>query len=228
MGAKRDPGFFRRNGLSIVWLGLFFVTFMLGQTVFGQLEYNEDQREHGQPEVTFVGYLATPHFLEATMENWESEFLQMFLFIVLTAFLYQKGSAESKKLDEEEPVDRGPRASKNIADAPWAVRRGGFILKIYENSLSLAFLLLFLTSFFLHAAAGARNYNEEQANHGSSEPVTTLQYLGTSRFWFESFQNWQSEFLSVGAMVVLSIWLRQRGSPESKPVDAPHAQTGKE
>ena len=229
MGAKSESaGFFRRNGLSIVWLGLFFVAFLGGQTVFGHHEYNEDQREHGQPEVTFVEYLATPHFLEATMENWESEFLQMFLFIALTAFLYQKGSAESKKLDEDEPVDRDPRASNNTAEAPWPVRRGGFVLKIYENSLSLAFLLLFLAAFFLHAAGGARNYNEEQANHGGSERVTTLQYIGTSRFWFESFQNWQSEFLSVGAMVVLSIWLRQRGSPESKPVDAPHAQTGKD
>ena len=126
--------------------------------------YNEDQREHSQPEVTFVGYLATPHFLEATMENWESEFLQMFLFIVLTAFLYQKGSAESKKLDEEEPVDRGPRASKNIADAPWRGQKGWLRSENLRKLIELAFLLLFLTSFFLHAAAGARNYNEEQAN----------------------------------------------------------------
>jgi hypothetical protein len=93
--------------------------------------------------------------------------------------------------------------------------------------LSLAFLLLFLACFFLHAAGGARHYNQKQAKHGGSERVTTLQYIGTSRFWFESFQNWQSEFLSVGAMVILSIWLRQRGSPESKPVDAPHGKTGK-
>jgi hypothetical protein len=225
--SKSKRGFLHRNGLSIVWIGLFFLTFMAGQTIFGQHEYNEDQREHGKPEVTFVDYLTTPHFVEATMENWESEFLQMFLFIILTAFLYQKGSAESKKLDEEEAVDRDPRASKNKADAPWPVRKGGVILKFYENSLSLAFLTLFLASFFLHAAAGARNYNEEQADHGRNENVTTLQYIGTSRFWFESLQNWQSEFLSVGAMVLLSIWLRQRGSPESKPVDAPHAETGK-
>ncbi len=217
----------RENGLSIVWLGLFFVTLMFGQTVVGHREYNSDQREHGRAEVSYVEYLGTAHFVEATMENWESEFLQMFLFIVLTAVLYQKGSAESKKLDEEEEVDRDPRDSKHKRDAPWPVRRGGLVLKLYENSLSLAFLLLFLASLFAHAAGGAREYNQDQAEHGGGERVTTLQYMATSRFWFESLQNWQSEFLAVGLMVVLTIWLRQKGSPESKPVDAPHSQTGK-
>jgi hypothetical protein len=219
---------FRENGLSIVWLGLFFVTFIVGQTASGYLHYNEDQRDHRQPEVSYVEYLKTPHFVEATMENWESEFLQMFLFITLTSFLYQKGSSESKKLDEKEAVDRDPRESKDKKDAPFPVRKGGLILKLYEYSLSLAFLILFLICFFLHAAGGAREYNEEQLEHGSREAVSTLGYILTSRFWFESLQNWQSEFLAVGLMVVLSIWLRQRGSPESKPVDAPHSQTGKE
>ena len=217
----------RENGLSIVWFGLFFSTFIVGQIVSGRLEYNNDQRDHGHPQVGYTEYLSTPHFVEATMENWESEFLQMFLFVALTAFLYQKGSAESKKLDEKEPVDRDPRKSKNKKDAPWPVRKGGVVLKLYENSLSLAFLLLFIICFFLHAAGGAREYNQNQAEHGSAEQVSTIQYLATSRFWFESFQNWQSEFLAVGCMVVLSIWLRQRGSPESKPVDSPHSETGK-
>jgi succinate dehydrogenase hydrophobic anchor subunit len=217
----------RENGLSIVWLGLFFFTLVLGQTLTGHREYNSDQKEHGRPEATYVEYLGTGHFVEATMENWESEFLQMFLFVVLTAFLYQKGSAESKKIDEEEEVDRDPRQSKNKPDAPWPVRKGGLVLRLYENSLSLAFLILFLAAFLLHAAGGAREYNQDQAEHGQPERVTTLQYMGTSRFWFESLQNWQSEFLAVGLMVVLSIWLRQKGSPESKPVDAPHSQTGK-
>jgi hypothetical protein len=218
----------RENGLSIVWLGLFFFAFIIGQIVSGRLTYNEDQKEHQQPEVGYVEYLSTPHFVEATMENWESEFLQMFLFIALTAFLYQKGSAESKKLDQEEAVDRDPRQSKNKKSAPWPVRKGGVALKLYSYSLSLAFLLLFLICFFLHAAGGAREYNQEQVEHGSNERVSMIQYLLTSRFWFESFQNWQSEFLAVAAMVLLSIWLRQKGSPESKPVDAPHSQTGKD
>jgi hypothetical protein len=219
---------FRENGLSIIWLGLFFLSFIFGQFIFGHREYNNDQRDHNRPEVGYVEYLRSPHFLEATMENWESEFLQMFLFIALTSFLYQKGSAESKKLDEEESVDRDPRKSRHKKDAPWPVRKGGLWLTLYEYSLSIAFLLLFLISLFLHAAGGAGEYNQEQLEHGSTEQVTTLGYMMTSRFWFESFQNWQSEFLSVGAMVVLTIFLRQRGSPESKPVDAPHSQTGKD
>lgn len=218
----------RDNGLAIVWLGLFFVTLIFGQSTAGHHEYNNDQREHNRPEITYAEYLQSAHFVEATMENWESEFLQMFLFIVLTTFLYQKGSAESKNPEEEEEVDRDPRKSKHKKNAPWPVRQGGLILKLYENSLSLAFLVLFLISLLLHAAGGAREYNQDQAEHGSSERVTMLQYMATSRFWFESFQNWQSEFLAVGMMVVLSIWLRQRGSPESKPVDAPHSQTGKD
>ena len=217
----------RENGLAIVWLGLFFVTLIFGQSFVGQRDYNSDQREHGRPEVTYAEYVTSAHFVEATMENWESEFLQMFLFVALTAFLYQRGSAESKKIDEEEEVDRDPRQSQNKQDAPWPVRKGGFILTLYSYSLSLAFFLLFVGAFLLHAAGGAREYNQEQAEHGSPERVTTAQYIGTSRFWFESLQNWQSEFLAVGLMVVLSIWLRQKGSPESKPVDAPHSQTGK-
>jgi hypothetical protein len=214
----------RQNGLSIV-LTVLFLLFLVGQAVVGLYEYNDEQLQHGGATVAFVSYLGTSHFLEATMENWESEFLQMFAFVVLTAFLYQKGSAESKKLDEEEPVDRDPRKSRNKKDAPWPVRKGGWILTIYEYSLSLAFLLVFLLSFTLHAVGGAREYNESQREHGHYEEVTTLGYMGTSRFWFESLQNWQSEFLAVGAMVVLSIFLRQRGSPESKPVDTPHSET---
>ncbi|HEV7905887.1 MAG TPA: DUF6766 family protein [Pyrinomonadaceae bacterium] len=219
--------FFRNNGLSLVLFVLFFFTLIVGQSIVGQREYNNDQQEHGQPAIGYAAYLATPHFLEATMENWESEFLQMFLFIVLTIFLYQKGSAESKDPDKEEEVDRDPRHSRNKKGVPWPVRRGGFILKIYENSLSLAFLLMFLITLWLHAVGGAGEYNEEQIAHGhASEQVSSITYMATSRFWFESLQNWQSEFFSIGLMVLLTVWLRQKGSPESKPVDAPHDQTG--
>jgi hypothetical protein len=215
----------RNNGLSIV-LTLLFLLFLVGQAVAGMYEYNDEQQEHGQPTVDFAGYLNTSHFVEATTENWESEFLQMFFFVVLTACLFQKGSAESKDPDKEEPVDRDPRKTRKKKNAPWPVRKGGWALTVYEYSLSLAFLLLFLMSFTLHAVSGAREYNESEREHGRYEQVTTLQYMGTPRFWFESLQNWQSEFLAVGAMVVFSIFLRQRGSPESKPVDTPHSETG--
>jgi hypothetical protein len=215
---------FRENGLSIVLI-LLFLTFWVGQSIAGHREHNSEQREHGQPEVTFASYLRSAHFWEATAENWESEFFQMFGYVILTAMLYQKGSAESKKLDEHEPVDREPRASRRKKNVPWPVRRGGIVLKIYEYSLSLAFLLLFLTSIVLHAVSGAAEYNEEQSLHGQLSHLSVLQYAGTSRFWFESLQNWQSEFLAIASMVLLSIFLRQRGSPESKPVDSPHYET---
>ena len=217
----------RENGLSIV-LGLSFLLFLAGQAIAGMYEYNDEQQDHGQPTVEFFEYLTSSHFLEATMENWESEFLQMFAFVVLTAVLFQKGSAESRKLDGLEPVARDPRESRKKKNAPWPVRKGGVVLALYEHSLSLAFLLLFLTSFTLHAVGGAAEYNLSQQEHGSSERVSAIEYIETPRFWFESFQNWQSEFLAVGAMVVLSIFLRQRGSPESKPVDSPHSETGGE
>jgi hypothetical protein len=215
---------FRENGLSIVLVSA-FLAFWIGQSIAGHREYSEEQRQHGEPETAYRAYLGSAHFWEATTENWESEFLQIFFYVVLTAFLFQKGSAESKKLDEPEPVDRDPRASRDRADAPWPVRRGGVALTLYEHSLSLAFLLLFLMAIALHAVSGASDYNQEQAEHGQP-PVSALQYATTSRFWFESFQNWQSEFLSIALVVVLSIFLRQRGSPESKPVDSPHSETG--
>jgi hypothetical protein len=205
---------------------LFSVT---GQAIAGNMEYNEDQQEHGEQGAGMVEYLGTGHFIEAIFENWESEFLQMGMYIVLTIFLRQKGSSESKKLEGEEPVDADPRDPKERKKkgAPGPVKQGGFILKVYENSLSITFFALFFMSFALHAVGGAEDYNQEQLAHGG-QTVTTLGYLGTSRMWFESFQNWQSEFMAIGAIVVLSIFLRQKGSPESKPVAAPHFETGSE
>ncbi len=217
--------FFHNNGLSIVLFGLFFFSFV-GQYLTGHKEYNDDQREHNQPTVGYVEYLGEGHFIEATFENWESEFLQMGMYVVLTIFLFQKGSSESKTPDTTSRVDVIPEKSLLDRDAPAPVRRGGLALKLYQNSLSIVLFSLFAISFALHAVGGAKVYNEEQAEHGETEKVSAIEYVETSRFWFESFQNWQSEFLSMGAMVVLSIFLRQKGSPESKPVDSPHSETG--
>jgi hypothetical protein len=217
---------FHRNGLSIVLFG-FFILFEVGLSIVGQRQYNQEQFQHGQPPVGYLAYMTSASFIEATMENWESEFLQMFAFVVLTAFLYQQGSAESRKLDEPEAVGRDPRLADQKDEAPWPVRKGGLVLKLYENSLSLGLFLLFATSFALHILAGARKYSLQELAHGG-HPVTAVQYVGTAQFWFESLQNWQSEFFSIGMMVVLSIVLRQRGSPESKPVDSPHRKTGHE
>ena len=209
--------FFRNHGLSIVTLGLFFITFLVGQVVSGRGEYNDEREKHGQPDVGYVEYLKSAHFGEATAENWESEFFQMFVFVLATAFLYQKGSAESK--DPRKKHEH--KASEPRPDSPWPVRRGGWVLRLYEHSLSAALFFLFVIAFAWHAIAGRRLYNEERVLDGEL-PVTLANYLGSSRFWFESFQNWQSEFLSIGAMVLLSIWLREVNSPESKEVETPH------
>jgi hypothetical protein len=215
----------RENGLSIV-IALMFVAALAGQAASGRRAYNDEQREHGDEPVALGEYLRTGHFLEATAENWESEFLQMFVYVLLTAVLHQKGSSESRKLDAENPQDRDPREHRRRPLAPRVVRKGGELaLRLYENSLSLVFLLLFLVSIVLHARGGLEEHNARQRAHGAP-PVTMGEFAGDPEFWFQSLQNWQSEFLALLAMVVLSIWLRQRRSPESKPVDAPHSETG--
>ena len=217
--------FLRNNGLSVVLFALFLLM-LAGQSLVGLVVQNNELQEHGQPAVSYLDYLGSGAFLEVTMENWESEFFQMSVYVIFTVFLFQKGSSESKSPDaRKEEVDRDPRLSAHSKDVPWPVRKGGWQLKLYEHSLSLAFLVLFLICFLLHAVGGMHEYNEERGLHGEAA-VTLLGYLRSAQFWFESLQNWQSEFLAIWCMVVFSIFLRQRGSPESKPVDAPHAQTG--
>jgi hypothetical protein len=219
---KKDHSFLYKNSLTIV-LAVFFAISFAGQVFTGLKEYNEERSEFHQPPVALAQYLLSGHFYESTFENWESEFLQMGMYVLLTVWLRQKGSSESKDLDKEEEVDREPDPNKS--DAPWPVRKGGTILWFYKNSLSIAFIILFIISFFLHAAGSFRNYNEEQLFQGKTT-VPFIDFMKHSRFWFESFQNWQSEFVAVISIVVLSIYLRQLGSPESKPVDASYSETG--
>jgi hypothetical protein len=206
----------RNHGLSLALLAFFLVTLCGGQFLTGLREYNAERAERNLPPVDAAGYWRSPHFLEATAENWESEFFQMFVYVTLTVFLFQKGSAESN--DPDNPRTPEPRLTKR---SPWAARRGGWVRKVYEHSLSLALAGLFLVSFIIHAISGARLRNEEAAALGQA-PQSVGEYLGTSRFWFESFQNWQSEFLAIGAMVILTVFLREKNSPESKPVNTPH------
>ena len=226
MSAKDDgvKHLLRDNGLSLVMFG-FFALFLVAQSITGFNVYNDDQREHGEATINYPEYLRTGHFVEATFENWESEYLQMGAYVLVTVFLFQRGSSESKDPDKEESVDEDPRQAQDREGIPWPVRAGGLALKCYEYSLSIALLLLFLFSFILHAIGGAREYSQEQLAHGG-HAVSTWEFLHTSEFWFQSFQNWQSEFLAVFSLVVLSVFLRQRGSPESKPVAAPHHETG--
>jgi hypothetical protein len=215
----------RNNNLSIVLVLLFAVS-LVGHAIAGWKAHNAEQRQHRQPEIALSEFLWSAEFGETVFENWESEFLQMAFYVILTVFLYQRGSAESKKHDGTDEVDEDPTAHRDNPEAPGPVRAGGWRLMLYRNSLSLALVLLFLISFIGHAATGARKYSDEQRLHGQSGEVSVVSYMQTPVFWYESFQNWQSEFLAVLAIVVLSIWLRQWGSPESKPVHAPNSQTG--
>jgi hypothetical protein len=213
----------RDNALSLTMFGLFLV-FLVAQSFAGFRSNNNDNQEHGQPRESYTEYLASGAFVEATFENWESEFLQMGVYVLFTAWLIQRGSPESKNPGGEES-DADPRAERDNPDAPGPVRRGGLALTLYEHSLSTALFALFLLSFVLHALGGHAEYNQQQLEHGQAA-VSLWGFVTSSEFWFQSMQNWQSEFLAVGALAVLGIFLRQRGSPESKPVAAPHAQTG--
>ena len=206
--------FFYRNSLSIVLI-ILTVIFLTAQFFTGWKTENKELAEQGEALLNFSQYLQSGHFIETTFENWESEFLQMMLYVVLTVKLRQKGSSESKSLEDEEDVDKEPVAHPK---APWPVKKGGIWLRIYQHSLSIAFAVLFLLSFGLHFFGSLKDHNSEQIINGQP-PVSAGEYVTESRFWFESFQNWQSEFLAVASIVLLSIWLREKGSPESKPVD---------
>jgi hypothetical protein len=218
------PPVLHNNGLLWACLGLFAV-FFVGMVVSGAATYNQEQQEHGsQAQVSVLGYLTTGDFVEATFENWESEFFQMGMYIVLTAFLFQKGSSESKPISKSAPQDQDPRDAPVTQRTPWPVRKGGWVLGVYEHSLAIAFFVLFFVSWALHAVGGVKAFNEEQVQHGQAA-ISVWRYITTSQFWFESMQNWQSEFVAVAAIVGLSIFLRQRGSAESKPVAEPHRHT---
>ncbi|MGG1922614.1 DUF6766 family protein [Chryseobacterium sp.] len=212
--------FLYRNSLSIVLITLMII-FLAGQFFMGWKTENKELIENGQPVLKIGEYIHSGHFIQATFENWESEFLQMMLYVLLTISLRQKGSSESKSMTEEEDVDKEPVPHPK---APWPVKKGGIWLQLYKHSLSIAFALLFLASFILHFYGSLKDFNDEQMMK-SKPAVTAFQYISESRFWFESFQNWQSEFLAVASLVLLSIWLREKGSPESKPVDMPHDET---
>jgi hypothetical protein len=212
----------KNNSLSLV----FFILFLLslgGQAVTGLKQHNQEMEEEGGQQLNMGQYFTSGHFLQSTFENWESEFLQMALFVILTMFLYQKGSSESKDPEKEEEVDREPNPRRR--NAPWPVKKGGLVLSIYKHSLFYALTIIFILSFLVHWYGSLKDYNEEQIlKHLPTE--TAFQYISNSRMWFESFQNWQSEFLSVFSIIVLSIFLREKGSPQSKPVDAPDSETG--
>ena len=215
----------RNNGLSLALLALFLFS-IVGHSIAGLAHFNEEQQEHCQPPLRFVEYVTSAAFAESVFENWESEFFQMAAYVLLTAILFQRGSAESKDPDASEDVDEDPHRHRSDPDAPYPVKAGGLLLALYQYSLSLALILLFVISFCLHWISSARETCREQLLHNGACPPM-LAHLKSATFWFESFQNWQSEFLSIAVVVILSVFLRHRGSPESKPVHASYKDTGR-
>jgi hypothetical protein len=214
--------FLGRNGLTLVFLLLMLLS-VVGHALTGMRVNNEERAQHGQRPETLAEYVRDDHFVSTLFENWESEFLQMGLFVLLTAYLRQRGAAESRPLDPAEES-----ASKPVprSEQPLPVRKGGLARRVYEHSLSGALLLLFLASFAVHLHSSWKHHLQEQVQHGEPGAATVWEHLASAQFWFESLQNWQSEFLAVVALVVLSIFLREKDSTESKDVEAPHSQTG--
>ncbi len=208
--------FLRDNGLTIT---LVIVTMLCiaGMIASGLRVENDMLAKHGQPPLGVLAYIASGAFLSALFENWESEFLQMSAYVMLTAVLFQRGSAESR--DPDDPGRKGD------AQAEARHEKSPFRTWLYAHSLGLALAALFGLSFILHWLASAAASNQEALLH-NAEIKSALAYLTDAQFWFESFQNWQSEFLSTAVLVVLSIFLRFRGSPESKPVSARNSDTG--
>jgi hypothetical protein len=219
--------FLRDNGLSIFFLVIFLAA-LVGQAIVGHSDYNHQQIAHNDPTLSLPRYVTSSAFWVDVMENWQSEYLQFTLYILATVWLVQRGSTESKEPGEEgvESDDEQQVGEHAEADSPrWA--RGGWRTGLFSRSLVTVMTLIWLASWAASAVTGRIAYNAEQFDHHEAA-LSLLQYLGTSDFWNRTLQNWQSEFLAVGSMAVLSIYLRQRGSPESKPVGAAHEATGVE
>ena len=216
----------KHNALSLFFLALFLVALVL-QAVAGHADFNEDQLRHDNPTMSLGRYVVSSEFGTAVLENWQSEYLQFTLFILATVWLLQRGSPESKELDkagresdEDQRVGRHARAS-----SPRWARVGGIRRTVYQNSLLIVMAAIWLGSWFAQSVTGVNEYNAERLDHHQLA-VSWLDYLTRPDFWEKTLQNWQSEFLAVGSMAILAVYLRQRGSPESKPVGAPHDSTG--
>lgn len=217
--------FVRDNGLSIVFLAIFLLT-LVGQAIAGHGSFNHDQLLHHGATISFGRYLTTSEFAADVAENWQSEYLQFTLLMLATVWLLQRGSPESKELGKEGTESERAQKIGGWAerDTPGWARARGFRTLIYSNSLLIVMGLIFFGSWFAQSVTGWTDFNADQHTHG--EPaVSWLSYIGSATFWESTLENWQSEFLAVGVMVVFTIYLRQRGSPESKAVGAPHDET---
>jgi hypothetical protein len=217
--------FVRENGLSL-FFGAIFLATLVGQSLAGQHAHNSEQKDHGEGSVSWWDYVRSSDFGGAVMENWQSEFLQFSLFILVTVWLVQKGSNESKRLEDAglESDEKQQVGKSSQARSPSWAKANGLRRRIYENSLLLVMTSIFFATWLAQSLNNWRTFNEDQVEH-HDEPVSWGRYLLDPGFWERTLQNWQSEFLAVGTMAVFTIYLRQRGSPESKPVGAAHDET---
>ncbi|GGP71972.1 DUF6766 family protein [Saccharothrix coeruleofusca] len=217
--------FLRDNGLGLAFGSIFLVS-LVGQAFSGNSVLNDRRLTDGGDTIGLWQYVTSSEFAVDVAENWQSEYLQFFLFIFATVWLMQRGSPESKparRLGAESDEEQSLGAHATAGSPPWA-RAGGWRTALYSNSLGLAMLVLFLASWFTQSVAGRSAYNNERLVD-FQDPVSWGEYVLSADFWNRSLQNWQSEFLAIGSMAVLSVYLRQRGSPESKPVGTPHDTT---
>ncbi|MFI7108896.1 DUF6766 family protein [Nonomuraea sp. NPDC050227] len=215
----------KENSLSLAFLVMFLLA-LGGQAVAGMLQFNDVQLVQGGDPVSFAEYVTSSDFAVDVAENWQSEYLQFFLYIMLTVWLVQKGSPESKKVEDagaESDEEQQVGAHATSYSPAWAKARGAR-LWLFSNSLGLVMGAIFVLSWLAQSVAGQAAYNSGRLGD-LRDPVSWGQYATSAEFWNRSLQNWQSELLAVLSMVVLSVYLRQRGSPESKPVGAPHAAT---
>jgi hypothetical protein len=217
--------FLRENSLSLSF-GALFIASVVGQTFAGQHQYNADAIQHGGEAISWANYVLSPEFGGDLLENWQSEFLQFSLYIIATVWLVQRGSNESTVLADAglEPDKQQQVGDYAEPDSPAWAKAAGIRRWIYSNSLFTAMIAIFLLSWLGQSINGWRAFNNREDEHRSAH-ISYGEYLVNADFWDRTLQNWQSEFLAVGSMVVFSIYLRQRGSQESKPVGAPHDET---
>jgi hypothetical protein len=220
------PAVLKENSLSL-FFALIFLLALVGQAFVGTAFFNREQLSGGLEPVSVADYVLSSSYWVDITENWQSEFLQFLLFITATVWFVQKGSPESKAIEKAGPESDEDQQVGRYAqkDSPAWARAGGWRLSVYSHSLALVMGALFVGSWLAQSVGGAVAYSEEQMRN-LQDPVTWTQYLALPEFWSRTIQNWQSEFLAVLAMVVLSIYLRERGSPESKPVGTAHQATG--
>lgn len=220
--------FLRNNGLSLVF-GLLFLLSLVGQSVAGWLQFNARMVADHLDPLSWTAYVASSDFAVDVAENWQSEFLQFWVYLMATIWLLQKGSPESKELDKVgRESDEDQKIGRHaVADSPAWARAGGWRTRVYSSSLAMVMGALFVGSWLVQSVAGWAAFNEERMQQ-LQDPVPWSGYLTNADFWSRTLQNWQSEFLAVGSLAVFAIYLRQRGSSQSKPVGQPHDSTGVE